>query len=46
MNDEKRDEPEADADVEIEDLDVEEPAVETVKGGGGGDFSQKGNIKF
>ena len=25
MNDEKRDEPEAEADVEIEDLDVEEP---------------------
>ena len=46
MENDKRDDPEADADLEIEDLDVEEPAAETVKGGGGGDFSQKGNIKF
>ncbi len=33
------------AEPEIDDLDVEEPAAETVKGGGG-EFSTKGNIKF
>ena len=46
MEDEKPDEPEIDGELDVEDLDVDEPEAEAVKGGGGGDFSTKGNIKF
>ncbi len=46
MDDDQREQPETGGDLDVEDLDVDEPDAEAVKGGSGGQFDQKGNIKF
>ena len=43
MDDDKQEEPETAA--EVDDLDLDEPETEAVKGGSGGDFSASGGFK-